>query len=93
VVEAHDDALSLCHLPDRRTTLGVYTLTCMTHEYAMIAANRAITKLEAIHQLWMELRRAKENTPEHEMLMEKIRVLSAEYQALVDAAKNPEKPE
>ena len=44
----------------------------------------ASEKLERIHQLWRELERMKPNTAESEALMEKIRALSAEYQALMD---------
>lgn len=46
-------------------------------------------KLERIRQLWKELERMKPNTSEAEALMEKIRALSAEYQALIDAPQKP----
>ena len=46
----------------------------------------ASEKLERIHQLWKELERMKPDTSESEALMEKIRVLSAEYRALIDAS-------
>jgi hypothetical protein len=52
----------------------------------MSEANVALDKLQAIQHLWTELGRTGLNTPEYEALMNKIRVLSAEYQALVDAA-------
>jgi hypothetical protein len=48
-----------------------------------------VDKLKRIQELWLELGRAKMNAPEYQILMEKIRVLSAEYQALVDASKKP----
>ena len=48
-------------------------------------------KLERIHQLWKELERMKPDTSESEALMEKIRVLSAEYQALTEGPKKPAK--
>lgn len=51
----------------------------------------AVDKLHRIQQLWIELGRAKLNTSEYKTLMERIRVLSAEYQSLVDAMKKPEK--
>ena len=44
----------------------------------------ASEKLERIHQLWKELERMKPDTRESKALMEKIRVLWAEYQALAD---------
>jgi hypothetical protein len=44
----------------------------------------ASEKLLRIHQLWIELERMKPNTSESEALMEEIRALSAEYQALID---------
>jgi hypothetical protein len=49
----------------------------------------AVDKLKRIQELWLELGRMKMNTPEYEILMEKIRVLSAEYQGLVDVFKKP----
>jgi hypothetical protein len=54
--------------------------------------SRTFAKLQAIERLWAELERTKVNDPEYEMLIEKIRVQSAEYQALVDAPQKPEKP-
>jgi hypothetical protein len=39
-------------------------------------------KLHRIRQLWIEQKRLEEGSPEHDALLEKIRVLSAEYQAL-----------
>jgi hypothetical protein len=45
----------------------------------------AVEKLRRIQRLWEELGRTKLNTPEYKTLMERIRVLSAEYQLLVDA--------
>ena len=49
----------------------------------------ASEKLERIHQLWKVLERMKPDTGESQALMDKIRVLSAEYQALTEAAKKP----
>ena len=46
---------------------------------------KASEKLLRIQQLWKELEQLKPNTSESEALMEKIRALSAEYKALVDA--------
>jgi hypothetical protein len=51
----------------------------------------ASQKLERIHQLWKELQRMEPNTGEAEAVIEKIRTLSAEYQALVGAPKKPKK--
>jgi hypothetical protein len=53
--------------------------------------NPAIDKLQRIQKLWAELGRTRMRTPEHETIMEKIRVLSAEYQLLVDASPKPGK--
>ena len=53
---------------------------------------RVFDRLQRIQQLWKELERTKPNTSEYEALMKKIRVLSAEYQALIDAPKKPPKP-
>jgi hypothetical protein len=50
-----------------------------------------LDKLQRIQQLWLELGRTRLDTPEYVALMKKIRVLSAEYQALVDAAKKPDR--
>jgi hypothetical protein len=44
----------------------------------------AIAKLEAIQKLWAELGRVGLKTPEYETLLKKIRVLSAEYQSLIE---------
>jgi hypothetical protein len=54
--------------------------------------NAAVSKLAAIQQLWNEIERTKPDTPEYEGLMLEIRALSAEYQALVDAASKSSKP-
>jgi len=45
----------------------------------------ASEKLLRIQRLWKELEKLKPNTGESEALMEKIRALSAEYKALIDA--------
>jgi hypothetical protein len=49
----------------------------------------AIAKLQRIQELWRELGRTKSNSPAFETLMKEIRVLSTEYQKIVDAAKKP----
>jgi hypothetical protein len=48
-------------------------------------------KLERIQQLWAELGQTKVNSPEYGDIMKKLRALSAEYQALVDALRKGEK--
>jgi hypothetical protein len=53
--------------------------------------NAAVDKLKCIQQLWRELGRMESKAPEYETLMEKIRTLSAEYQALLDASKKSTK--
>jgi len=51
--------------------------------------NRVFDTLKGIRRLWKELERTKPKTPEYEALMDKIRVLSVEYQGFIDAPKNP----
>ena len=46
-------------------------------------------ELNRIQQLWTELGRMKPNTSEADALMEKIRALSAEYHALINAPQKP----
>jgi hypothetical protein len=55
----------------------------------MNETNVAVEKLQRIQDLWRELGRTQSNAPEYETLLKKIRVLSAEYQELVDAARKP----
>jgi hypothetical protein len=50
-----------------------------------------LDKLRRIRQLWKKQERLKIGTPEHEALMQQIRALSAEYQALIDTPKKPRK--
>ena len=54
--------------------------------------DKILNKLERIRQLWIEQEKIKPETPEHEALQNQIRALSAEYQAVVDAARGPKKP-
>jgi hypothetical protein len=49
----------------------------------------AIEKLQRIQELWRELGRTASSSPEYQPLIAQIRVLSAEYQTLVDAVKKP----
>jgi hypothetical protein len=58
----------------------------------IIDTNAAIQKLERIQQLWQELGRTKSGTPEYEVLLKRIHVLSAEYEALLPTPKKGEKP-
>jgi hypothetical protein len=51
----------------------------------MSESSVAIAKLDAIQKLWAELGRVKLRTPEYETLLKKIRVLSAEYQSLIES--------
>jgi hypothetical protein len=55
----------------------------------MNETNVAVEKLQRIQELWHELGRAKSDASGYKMLLEKIRLLSAEYQELVDAAGKP----
>jgi hypothetical protein len=50
---------------------------------------RIFDVLERIQQLWNTLERTNPNTSEYEEIMTKIRALSDEYQALIDAPKKP----
>ena len=47
----------------------------------------AIDKLRRIEDLWEQLKVAKTSTAEYETLIKEIRVLSTEYQKLVEAVK------
>ncbi len=47
----------------------------------------AIDKLRRIEDLWEQLKAAKTSTSEYETLIKEIRVLSVEYQKLVEAVK------
>jgi hypothetical protein len=47
-------------------------------------------KLERIQALWHDLQRETPDGPQYEALAKQIRVLSAEYKALVDGAKKCE---
>jgi len=55
----------------------------------MSKANVAVEKLECIQELWREIGRTRAKTAEYDALLKQIRVLSAEYQQLVDAARKP----
>jgi hypothetical protein len=43
-------------------------------------------KLQRIRQLWLQLDQMEEDSPEYEILAQKIRALSTEYKALSGAA-------
>ena len=58
----------------------------------MNGSNLAIDKLTRIQGLWADLGRTRSHTTEYETIMNRIRVLSAEYQAIVESSKTPEKP-
>jgi hypothetical protein len=49
----------------------------------------AIDKLRHIEELWEKLKTVKTNTPEYETLIKQIRVLSTEYQRLIEFVKKP----
>jgi hypothetical protein len=53
--------------------------------------DRVFDTLERIQTLWKQLEGLRPNTSEYEALLNQIRALSAEYQALVDAPKKPRK--
>lgn len=61
-------------------------------EYSLDDTDAALDKLHHIQQLWQEIGRTKTDTPEYETLLKKIRVLSEEYQAIVDASEERKKP-
>jgi hypothetical protein len=50
---------------------------------------RVFDALERIRAAWKELGALRPGTSEYEALLNKIRALSAEYQALIDAPKKP----
>jgi hypothetical protein len=50
---------------------------------------RIYDTLNRIQSLWKELERTKPDTSEYVALMNRIRALSDEYRALVDAPKKP----
>jgi hypothetical protein len=52
-------------------------------------ADTALAKLQSIQQLWVDLKQTRSNTPEHGRLMGKNRILSVEYQALIDPPNKP----
>jgi hypothetical protein len=51
--------------------------------------NLIVDKLERIKQLWKELERTHPDTYEHRALMRQIRILSKEYQVLVEKSERP----
>ncbi|MGC1186273.1 MAG: hypothetical protein WA871_02670 [Candidatus Acidiferrales bacterium] len=51
----------------------------------------AVAKLERIQQLWIELERETPDGPQYKALVEQIRVLAAEYLALVNAPQKPDR--
>ena len=50
---------------------------------------RVFDLLQRIQQLWTELEGTPPNTSKYTALMKKIRALSEEYKALIDAPKKP----
>jgi hypothetical protein len=51
--------------------------------------DRVYASLERMKALWLELERAKPNTPEYDALMKQIRAESDAHKALIDAEKSP----
>jgi len=51
--------------------------------------DRVLDRLQPIQQLWKKLERTPPHTSEYIALMKKIRVLSEEYKAFVDAPTKP----
>jgi hypothetical protein len=49
-------------------------------------------KLQRIMKLWSELQQTADGSTEYEALLQRIHDLSAEYQALINATKGPNKP-
>ena len=52
---------------------------------AVFTMNEILAKLRHIQRLWIELGRTTEGSAEYEILVKEIRILSTEYQALVEA--------
>jgi hypothetical protein len=57
----------------------------------MSEASIAIRKLGRIRKLWQKVRGTRVNTPKYRKAIDKIGVLSKEYQRLVKALKKPKK--
>jgi hypothetical protein len=57
----------------------------------MAESDTAIEKLRRIQELWTEVGRTRLDTPKYKTLMIKIRILSSEYQELLEASNNPHK--
>lgn len=56
----------------------------------MRRTDEALWTLERIQNLWKELGQIEQSSPECEKLMGQIRVLSEEYEHLIDAAEKPD---
>jgi hypothetical protein len=54
-------------------------------------AKAARDKLQRIRQLWLELERTEENSPEYEVRVQKIHALSAEYISQTESAAKRER--
>jgi len=74
------------HSRDRNSSL-TYAVTAVKDPGGMTDADLAVDKLQRIQQLWKELGPTRSDAAEYKTLLEQIRVLSAEYQALVEATK------
>ena len=53
--------------------------------------DEVLVKLQSIQQLWNQARGLRPSDPEYNRLVEKIRVLSDEYKALIAAPQTPKK--
>ena len=51
--------------------------------------DEVLSKLQRIQQLWTEAKGMKPSDPEYKTIVEKIRVLSDEYKALIEPSKTP----
>ncbi len=57
----------------------------------MTRPSTAIKKLRRIRKLWQSVRGTRVNTPRYKRIINKIGVLSKQYQKLFEAAKKPKK--
>ena len=81
------------HHPGPMTLLGLAQFATPDRLSKIFARNKtsaAVEKLEGIQDLWRALGRTKKNSPDYETLMNKNRVLSAEYQVMVDTPRKRE---
>jgi two-component system OmpR family response regulator len=73
----------------RLVRLGESQTSKKVYQAGMVTPDPAEDKLQRIQELWLELERTKPGSLRHQKLTEEIRVLSAEYQAILNSRKRP----